>query len=455
VSCGWGPVMTDLDNAADFLSDLLGWAKKAGADGADALLVESSGQSATWRLGKLDNVERAESCDLGLRVFIDKRHAIVSTGDLARASLERLIERALAIANAVPEDPHAGLADPDQVAHALPRLDLDDGQEPDTDTLARQAAIAEDAARAHPGITNSEGAEARWSRARTTLVATNGFVGASARSSHSIGVSVIAAANGAMERDYEYRTKVRSRDLPEPAEVGRTAAERAVARLNPRKSRSKAVPIVFDPRVAGSIVRHLASAISGPAVARGTTFLKDRLGQAVFAAGVTIVDDPLRPDGLRSRAFDAEGIRAERRRLIDGGALTTWLLDCASARQLGLSTTGHAVRDVSSAPSPAPANAYIEPGSQSPDALISDVKEGLYVIEMLGMGVNMVTGDYSRGATGFWIENGAIGWPVSEVTIAGNLAEMFAQLTPASDLEFRYGIDSPTLRIDGMTVAGR
>ena len=447
--------MSNPDNSFDFLGDLLARARKAGADAADALLVESSGQSATWRLGKLENVERAESCDLGLRVFVGRRQAIVSTGDLARASLERLVERALAIAKAVPEDPHAGLADPDQIARDLPGLELDDGREPDTDALARQAAVAEEAALAHPGITNSEGAEARWSRARTTLVATNGFSGASARSSHSIGASVIAAANGAMERDYEYRTKVRARDLPDPAEIGRKAAERAVARLNPRKSESKAVPIVFDPRVAGSVVRHLAGAISGAAVARGTTFLKEKLGQAVFASGVTIVDDPLRADGLRSRTFDAEGIRAERRRLVDQGVLTTWLLDCASARQLGLSTTGHAIRDVSSAPSPAPANAYIEPGALSRDELISDIKEGLYVIEMLGMGVNMVTGDYSRGATGFWIENGAIGWPVSEVTIAGNLAEMFGRLTPARDLEFRYGIDAPTLRIDGMTVAGR
>jgi PmbA protein len=447
--------MTNPDNTLDFLSDLLARAGKAGADAADALLVESSGQSATWRLGKLENVERAERCDLGLRVFVGKRQAIVSTGDLARASLERLVERALAIAQAVPADPHAGLADPDQIAREFPSLELDDCAEPDTASLARQAAVAEEAALAHPGITNSEGAEASWSRARTTLVATNGFVGASARSSHSIGASVIAAANGAMERDYEYRTKVRARDLPDPAEIGRTAAERAVARLNPRKSKSKAVPIVFAPRVAGSMVRHLASAISGPAVARGTTFLKDRLGQAVFASGVTIVDDPLRPDGLRSRAFDAEGIRAERRRLVEQGVLTTWLLDCASARQLGLSTTGHALREVSSAPAPAPANAYVEPGALTPDELIGDIKEGLYVIEMMGMGVNFVTGDYSRGATGFWIENGAIGWPVSEVTIAGNLAEMFAQLTPASDLEFRYGIDAPTLRIDGMTVAGQ
>jgi PmbA protein len=447
--------MTDADNTVDFLSDLLARARSAGADGADAMLIESSGQSATWRLGKLENVERAESADLGLRVFMGRRQAIVSTGDLARPSLERLVERALAIAKAVPEDPHAGLAEPDHIARDYPVLDLDDGEEPDTDALARQAAAAEEAALAHPRITNSEGAEARWSRFRTTLVATNGFVGTSARSSHSIGASVIAGANGAMERDYEYRTVVRARALPDAAEIGRKAAERAAARLKPRKSKSQAVPIVFDPRVAGSMVRHLTSAIGGPTVARGTTFLKDRLGEAVFAAGITIVDDPLRPDGLRSRAFDAEGVGTERRRLVDRGVLTTWLLDCASARQLGLSTTAHALRDVSSPPSPAPTNAWTEPGEMTPDELISDIKEGFYVTEMLGMGVNMVTGDYSRGAAGFWIEDGGIGWPVAEVTIAGNLADMFARLTPANDLEFRYGIDAPTLRIDGMTVAGQ
>jgi PmbA protein len=447
--------MTDADKTVDFLTDLLARARRAGADAADAMLVESSGESASWRLGKLENVERAESADLGLRVFVGRQQAIVSTGDLARPSLERLVERALAIARAVPEDPHAGLAKPDRIARDYPILDLDDGQEPETDALARQAAVAEEAALAHPKITNSEGAAARWSRARTTLVATNGFVGASARSSHSIGASVIAGANGAMERDYEYRTVVRARDLPDPAEIGRKAAARAAARLNPRKAQSKAVPIVFDPRVAGSMVRHLTSAISGPTVARGTTFLKDGLGQAVFAAGVTIVDDPLRPGGLRSRAFDAEGVGTERRPLVDQGVLATWLLDCASARQLGLSTTAHAVRDVSSAPSPAPTNAWIEPGGMTPDELISDIKEGLYVTEMLGMGVNLVTGDYSRGAAGFWIEDGRIGWPVAEVTIAGNLVDMFARLTPASDLEFRYGIDAPTLRIDGMTLAGQ
>jgi PmbA protein len=424
-------------NAPELLVELIDRARRAGADSADAMLVESAGLSATRRLGKLEKVERAEGCDLGLRVFVGRRQALVATGDLSGASLERLVENALAI------------------ARELPELDLDDGEEPGAAALAELAAAAEEAALAHPKITNSEGAEAGWSRARTTLVASNGFVGSSARSTHSLSAAVIATANGAMERDYDFATVIRARDLPDPAEIGRRAAERAARRLNPRKVKSQSVPVVFDPRVAGGIVRHLASAISGPAVARGTTFLKDKLGLRIFPSGVTIVDDPLRPGGLRSRGFDAEGIAAARRKLIDDGVLTTWLLDCAAARQLGLETTGHAVRGVSSPPAPAPSNAWLEPGAASPQDLISDIKEGVYIIEMLGMGINQVTGDYSRGAAGFWIENGTLGWPVSEITIAGNLTDMFGHLTPANDLEFRYGIDAPTLRIDGMTVAGQ
>ena len=270
--------MTNADNTVDFLSDLLARAQSTGADAADAMLVESSGQSATWRLGKLENVERAEGADLGLRVFVGRRQAIVSTGDLTRPSLERLVERALAIARAVPEDPHAGLAEPDRIAREYPILELDDGEEPDNAALARQAAVAEEAARAHPKITNSEGAEARWSRVRTTLVATNGFVGRQ----RALEPQHRRLRHRRRQRRHGTRLRVPrggARPRPaRPAEIGRKAAERAVARLNPRKSKSKPVPVVFDPRVAGSIVRHLTSAISGPAVARGTTFLKDKLG---------------------------------------------------------------------------------------------------------------------------------------------------------------------------------
>ncbi len=439
----------------DLLDDLLQRAKKAGADAADALLVDSRGLAVTRRLGKLEKVERAESHDLGLRVFIGRRQAIVSSGELDGAALDRLVEQAVTIAKAVPEDKYAGLATPEQIATTLPELDLDDGVELDAETLLELASAAEEAALAHPKITNSEGAEADWSRSRTTLAATNGFVGTSARSSHGLSASVIAGANGTMERDYEFANVIRAADLPDPAALGHEAAERTVRRLNPRKVKSQAVPVVFEPRVAGSMIRHLVSAISGPAVARGTTFLKDQMGERIFAEGVSVVEDPLRADGLRSRAFDAEGLAVQRHKLIDQGVLTTWLLDCSSARQLGLQPTGHAVRGVSSSPSPAPSNVYVEPGAISPNDLIADIKSGFYVTEMMGSGINYVTGDYSRGAAGFWIENGELASPVSEVTIAGTLQAIFQALMPANDLSFRYGIDAPTLRIEGMTVGGQ
>ena len=441
--------------AKTLLDDLLARAKKAGADAADALLVESGGESATFRLGKLEKVEREESRDLGLRVFIGQRQAIVATGDVTPASLDRLVGRAVQIAKSVPEDRFAGLAGPDQIACDLPELDLDDGIEPSAEDLAAQAEAAEAAALAVAGVDNSEGGEASWSRTALTLAATNGFMGTARRSIHSLSASVIARKNGSMERDYDFATKVRRRDLPDPSEIGRAAGERAVRRLGATKVKTQAVPVVFDPRVSSSIVRHLISAISGPAVARGTTFLKDRMGERLFSKGINIVDDPARPDGLRSRTFDAEGIRTTKRLLVEDGVLTTWLLDCASARQLGLETTGHAARGVGSSPSPAPSNAYLEPGSASPEDLIGEIKNGFYVTEMLGMGLSLVTGDYSRGAAGFWIENGRLAAPVSEVTIAGTLQEIFKNLTPANDLTFRYGIDAPTLRIDGLTVAGQ
>ncbi len=436
------------------LSAMLDKAKNAGADAADALIIEQKSLSVSQRLGKLENVERAESADLGLRLFIGKRQAIVSTGDLSEAGLERLIESGLAIARSVPEDKYAGLADPDLIVKDIPTLELDDGVEHEVHELAAMAAEAEDAARAMPKITNSEGANASWSRTTETIASTNGFVGVSTGSGHSISASVIASDAGPMERDYDYASKVRAADLPPPAEIGRKAAERAASRVNPKKVRSQAVPVVFDPRVAGSIIRHLTSAIAGPSVARGTTFLKGKLGEEVFAKEISIVEEPLRPFGLRSRAFDDEGLPAASGKLIDGGVLTTWLLDCASARQLGFAPTGHAGRGPSSAPSPSVANVHLEPGALSQKDLIGTITDGFYVTEMLGMGVNGVTGDYSRGAAGFWIDQGELSFAVSEVTIAGSLPEMFKQITAANDLEHRTGIDAPTLRIDGLTIAG-
>jgi PmbA protein len=366
-----------------------------------------------------------------------------------------LVERAVAMAKAAPEDPHCGLADPADIARTFPDLDLLDPVEPSAEILMERARAAEETAMAVKGITNSEGAEAGWGSTRVALVASNGFAAEYARSSHSFSVAVIAGEGTAMERDYDWSSALHAADLDDPAAVGTRAAERAIRRLAPRKIETCKLPVILDPRVSGGIVRHLAGAINGTSIARGTSFLKSKMGEMVFAPGITIVDDPFRKRGLASKPVDGEGIAPMRRALIDKGRLTTWLLDLRSARQLGLKSTGHASRGTTSPPSPSATNLYMEAGTIGRDAMLRDVKRGLYVTEFIGMGVNGVTGDYSRGAAGFMIEDGALAFPVSEVTVAGNLVDMFAHVTPADDLVFRYGTDAPTLRIDGCTIAGR
>jgi PmbA protein len=446
--------MAQGQDALDLLSSLITAARQRGADAADAVLFEGVSLSHAQRLGRPEKLERSESYDLGLRVLIGRRQAIVSSNDRRRDHLTALVERAVAMAKAVPEDPYCGLAAPEQLAHDWPPLDMCDPEEPTPETLIARAAAAEDAARAIPGVTNSEGAEASWSRSEIALAASNGFAGGYTGTGHGVSVAVLAGEGTGMERDYDFSSAVHAADLADPAEVGRNAGERAVRRLKARKVATCQVPVVYDPRVAGSLLRHLVGAINGPAVARGTSFLKDKLGQQILPRGVTVVDDPHRPRGLRSKPFDAEGVANRRRALVEDGVLATWLLDLASARQLGLETTGHASRGTSSPPGPSPTNLWLEPGPVTAQELIGDIREGFYVAELMGMGVNGVTGDYSRGAAGFWIENGAIAYPVSELTVAGNLKEMFRHLSAASDLAFKTGIDAPTLRIDGMTVAG-
>ncbi len=443
------------EDALDLLADLITNAKDAGAGAADAVLFKSASLSLAQRLGAPEGLERAESDDLGLRVFVGKRQAIVSSTDISPRALAELAERAVAMARAAPEDPHCGLAEPPLLAREVPDLDLCDAREPGPEELAERARRAEDAARAVKGVSNSEGAEANWSLSRVSMAASNGFTGSYAVTRHGFGVSVLAGEGTGMERDYDFSSAVHAADLKDAEEIGRSAGEKAVARLNPRKVRTAKVPVVYDPRVAGGLLRHLAGAINGTAVARGTSFLKDRMGKALFRASLAIVDDPHRKRGLRSKPFDGEGCANEGRNVVERGTLRTWLLDLRSARQLGLATTGHAARGTSAPPAPAPTNLYLEPGPVTPTELMSDIESGLYVTELIGMGVNTVTGDYSRGAAGFWIEKGEIAYPVSELTVAGNLTAMFANLAPANDLEFRYGIDAPTLRIDGMTVAGR
>ena len=442
------------DNALDRLGDLIAKARRAGADAADAVLVEGVSLSHARRLGRTEKLERSEGYDLGLRVLIGRRQAVVSSNDRDAARFDALVERAVAMAKAVPEDPYCGLAEPAEIARRWPELDMVDAEEPTPETLIERAAAAEDAARAVPGVTNSEGAEAGWGRSRVALAASNGFAGTYAGTGHSVSAAVLAGEGMAMERDYDYTTAVHAADLRDPAEVGREAGQRAVRRLGARKVQTCQVPVVFDPRIASSLLRHLVGAISGPSVARGTSFLKDKLGQQIFPAGISVIDDPHRRRGLRSKPFDGEGIANGRRALIEDGVLTTWLLDLASARQLKLRTTGHASRGTSSPPSPAPTNLWLEPGPVTAPELIADIGSGFYVTELMGMGVNGVTGDYSRGAAGFWIEDGSLAFPVSEVTVAGNLKDMFRRLAAASDLEFKTGIDAPTIRIDGMTVAG-
>ncbi|MEK9708342.1 MAG: metallopeptidase TldD-related protein, partial [Alphaproteobacteria bacterium] len=296
--------------------------------------------------------------------------------------------------------------------------------------------------------------EASWGHTAVTLAATNGFAGQYARTDCGVGVSVIAGEGAGMEAEYDFAHAVYRADMEDAATVGTRAGERAVSRLGARRMPTAQVPVVYDPRVAGGLIGHMAGAITGPSIARGTSFLKNSLNTQIFADGITVVDDPHRPRGQRSKPFDAEGIANKRRNLIDNGVLTTWLLDLASARQLDLETTGHAGRGTSGPPSPGPTNLYLEPGKVSPEELIADIEVGFYITALMGMGVNGVTGDYSRGASGFWIEKGEITFPVSEMTVAGNLPDMFRALVPANNLEFRYGTNSPTVRIDGMTVAG-
>jgi len=439
----------------DILDDLLARARRAGAEAADAVLVEGASLTVAERLGKPEKLERAEARDLGLRVFIGKRQAIVSSTDVSPRMLDELISRALAMARVAPEDPYCGIAEPGEIATSVPELDLFDPTEPSSETLTERVRAAEAAARAVPGVTNSEGAEASWGQSAVALAASNGFRQTYRGSRSSVSVSVLAGTGTAMERDDDFTSAIHGAELEDPAVVGQRAGERAVRRLSPRKVATVKVPVVFDPRVANSLLGHLAGAINGAAIARGVSFLKDKMGQAVLSEEIDVVDDPLRRRGLASRPFDGEGLATRQRLLVEKGVLRSWVLDLRSARQLGLKSTGNAARGASSPPGPSTSNLHMRPGSLSPQALMADIASGFYCTELIGFGVNNVTGDYSRGAAGFWIDKGEIAYPVSEITIAGNLKDMFMSLTPADDLTFRYATNAPTLRVEGMTVAGR
>jgi len=427
-------------------------ALKAGADKADAVAVRGISLAVSVRLGLVEDSERAEGDNFGLRVFVGRRHASVSANTFSDPVA--LAERAVAMARVAPEDPYADLIEASRLATSFPDLDMLDPSTPDAAELTARALAAEDAARAVAGVTNSGGAGASWSLGGLVLVTSHGFSGAWLRSGHSLSVSVLAGTGTAMERDWDASSKIWGSDL-DPAEViGRRAGERAVRRLNPRKVDTVTAPVIWEPRAATGLVGHLLSAINGSSIARKTSFLRDRLGQAVFAPGITIVDDPYRKRGPASRPFDGEGVAGPVLNLVDNGVLQSWLLDGATARELGLETNGRASRGTGS-PSPGSTNVTLLAGTTSRDDLVKSVKSGLLVTDMIGSGVNGITGDYSRGASGFWIENGEITHPVSEITVAGNLTDMYARLVAADDLEFRFGIASPSLMVEGLTIAGR
>jgi PmbA protein len=447
--------MLSLDDAQERAEALVARARRAGGDAADAVYLANGSESVSVRLGRLEDVERSESEHIGLRVFVGARSASIGSSDLSDGALDELAARAVAMASAAPEDRYAGLAPEDRLMRgAAPQLDILDKAEPSPQALRAQAEAAEAAARAVAGITNSEGGGASAGRSIMALATSHGFAGAYSATSHSLSVSVVAGEGAAMQRDYAWRSARHGADLPPADEIGALAAQRAVARVNPARVKSGPMPIVFAPRVGGSLVGHLLGAMSGNAIARRASFLLGREDEQLFDSAITLTDDPHRPRGLRSRPFDGEGLPTARRNLVENGRITTWLMDSASARQLGLAPTGHAARGSSGAPGVSATNLHLEPGTLSPDELMADIDDGIYITELIGMGVNGVTGDYSRGASGYRIVRGEIGEPVAEFTVAGNLIDMFAALTPANDLEWRRAVNVPTLRVDGLTVAG-
>lgn len=446
--------LLDQSLLTDLAQRLVDAARRAGADAADAVAVRGMSQGVEVRDGKVEESERSEGDDVGLRVFVGRKQAVVSTNDM-RADAAVLAERAVAMARVAPDDAFAGLADPSLLTKQFPDLDLLDPVLPGIDELERRAREAEQAALAVKGVAKSGGASASSGVGGMVLVTSTGFHGAYLRSTHGISMTAIAGQGTGMERDYDYSSAIHASDLAAPDQIGKTAGERAVARVNPRKVETQKASVVFDPRAATSLIGHLIGAINGASIARKTSFLKDRMGQQLFDSSVSIIDDPLRVRGLRSQPFDAEGVAVKPMAFIDKGMLTSWLLDSSTAKELGLATNGRAHRGVSSSPSPGPYNLHMAAGALSPGELMADIKSGFYITDLIGSGVNGVTGDYSRGASGFWIENGQVAYAVSEVTIAGHLLEMFKALTPANDLKFIHGVNAPTIRVEGLTVAGR
>jgi PmbA protein len=439
----------------DLLHDVIDAARKAGADAAEAVLANRQSLSVGVRLGELEEVEREEARDLGLRVFIGQQQATVSASDISASARAKLIERAVAMARLAPEDKFAGLAPKDRLAKGpFPDLDLFDPTEPAADTLEAQAREAEAAARSIEGVTNSDGGSASWSATSWLFATSDGFLGRHQASGFGLSASAIAGEGSGMERGGEGRSTRWRADLPTPESIGLEAGRRAVGRLGARKIASTSAPVIFENRLAMALVSPLIGAISGPSIARGTSFLKDKLGQAVFGEHITLAEEPHRVRGLGSSPFDDEGVANQARDLIEKGVLTTWLLNSSSARQLGLETTGHASRGLAGPPGVAPTNLTMRAGTRDLAGLMSDAKTGLLVTSMFGPSLNGNTGDWSVGVSGVWFENGEAAYPVTEITVAGNLIDIYKRLVVGSDLEIRGASNSPSILIDDLAIAG-
>lgn len=442
----------------DVMNILIDTALSNGASAADCVLSRSRGVSLTRRLGKDETIERYEDFDTGLRVFVGNKIASVSTNENSETAIKDVARRAVDMAKIAPQDDFSLIAS-QEILEEFPinealSVDSYDKVEPNIDIIRDRAKEVEDTALSVKGITNSDGADASWGEGETLLMTSNGFFGCSKKSNHSVSVVVIAEKNGKMERDYDYSSKVFGEDLKTSKQIGLEAANKTLARMGATKPVTGKYPVIFDPRVSRSIASHFASAINGSAIARKTSFLKDMLNKQVANTSINIVDDPFLERGLGSRLFDAEGLGSRKYTLIKDGVLQQWLLDLSSAKQLNLKPFGNAKRGISGPPSPGTSNFMILPGKITPENLIKGISNGFYVTDMIGSSVSMITGDYSRGASGFWIKNGKLSMPITEATIAGNLKEMFMTLQPANDLDFSHSMNSPTLLIEGMTIAG-
>ena len=445
-------------NDKDIMNILIDTALSNGASAADCILSRSRGVSLTRRLGKDENIERYEDFDTGLRVFVENKIASVSTNESSETALKEVAKRAVEMAKIAPQDDFSLIADKELLQNFPLNdevlIDSYDDIEPSIDTIRDRACEVEEAALSVKGITNSDGADASWGEGETLLMTSNGFFGRSKKSNHSVSVVVIAEKDGKMERDYDYSSKVFGEDLTESNKIGFEAAKKTLARMGAKKPITGKYPVIFDPRVSRSLASHFASAINGSSIARKTSFLKDMLGKQIANKSINLIDDPFLQRGLGSRLFDGEGLGCSKQVLINEGVLQQWLLDLSSAKQLKLFPTGNAKRGLSGPPAPGTTNLLLMPGKDSPETLISNVSNGFYVTDMIGSSVSMVTGDYSRGASGFWIKNGEFSNPITEATIAGNLKEMFMTHQPANNLDYSHSINCPTLLIEGMTIAG-